>query len=293
MGELSLHYIPDLSDASGIADFSDSSFQIPASAHHADDLLADNTMDFFNNANDALNTPAPPPRPSAQPPLTLTDLTPRSKPVRAALARSSLRPRPGVTTPYRATVASELSTALSEELSPLRKQDPSFQMPSPEDSEDLLTADDGANFLGAGETSMDASPPPPPRTVRQPFSSPSARSTPLPGPSRLLENLPVESTPSGADNAIPSLEMPPQSDEVAGNDADRLSSPTNAILPNATESVPGRTDTGNPVVVPDKGKCKARPATNLIERHKRAASGDKAKRKRVRHLPHSVRRARD
>ncbi|KAI0756412.1 hypothetical protein C8Q80DRAFT_28046 [Daedaleopsis nitida] len=279
MGEISLHYIPDLSDASGIANFSDSSFQIPASAHHADDLLADNTIDFFSNANDALNTPAPPSRPSTQPPLTLAELTPRSKPIRAAPVLSSLRPRPGVTTPYRATVASELSAALSEELTPLRKQDPSFQIPSSGVNEDLPTADDGANFLGAEESSMDVSPPPPSLTVRHQVSSPSTRSTPTPEPSRLHENLPVESIPSGADSATPSLEMPPQSD-VAGGDADCLSSPTNAILPNVTESVPGRMD-ADTVVAPDKGKSKTRPATNFIDRHKRAASGDKAKRKRV------------
>ena len=90
MSELSLRHIPDLLDTSAIGDFSESSFQIPPAARHTDDLLlADNTMDFFNNANDTFSTPAPP-KPPVQTPLTLAELTPRSKPVRAAPVRSSL-----------------------------------------------------------------------------------------------------------------------------------------------------------------------------------------------------------
>ena len=115
MGELSLRHIPDLSDMSSVGDFSESSFQIPSAAHDADDLLlADETMEFFSGANDTLNTPVPPSRPLVQPPLTLDELTPVSKPSRAPI-RSSLRPRPGITTPYRATVAHEISAALEHD----------------------------------------------------------------------------------------------------------------------------------------------------------------------------------
>ena len=76
MGELSLRHIPDLSDISGMGDFSESSFQIPTVAHNSEDLLlADETMGFFDNANDTLNTPPLPTR-LTQPPLTLAELTP-------------------------------------------------------------------------------------------------------------------------------------------------------------------------------------------------------------------------
>nr|VWO96670.1 Cross-pathway control protein A [Ganoderma boninense] len=260
MAELSLRYIPDLSDTSAIGDFSESSFQIPATARQTDDLLLDdNTLDFFNNANDTFSTP-PPPQPTVQPPLTLAELTPRPKPVRAAPIRSSLRPRPGVATPYKANVAQELSAAISEDLSPFRNQDPSFQIPSSQPHGDniLLMADDGDNFLSEEQPSLDASP-------RVPLSDPSPHHEfvePLPPTERIATEV-VQKSP----HAIPD-----------SGTRDPVAASTVASAPSLSDSLQ---ETDNPTSPSKKGKVKVSSRTNLTQRRKNDPCGEKAKRKRV------------
>ncbi|TBU46134.1 hypothetical protein BD309DRAFT_654067 [Dichomitus squalens] len=275
MGELSLRHIPDLSDASGIGEFSDSSFQIPAAARHADDLLlADDTMDFFSNENHTLSTPAPS-KPPVQPPLTLAELTPRSKPVRAAATRSSLRPRPGVATPYRANIAQGLSAALSEDLSPFRKHDPSFEIPPPQthDDDDLLMADDGHQFLSEEQSSLDATPPRAPGST----TGPSTGVTPSDAPpyAVLVEPLPsVQNIPT---------ELVPRSPQSIADVyiVDPASLATVSGIPNMPESIPAVKIEDNPHDPSKKGKGKALSRVNATVRQKMAPGGDKAKRKRV------------
>ncbi|EJF67314.1 hypothetical protein DICSQDRAFT_123697 [Dichomitus squalens LYAD-421 SS1] len=279
MGELSLRHIPDLSDASGIGEFSDSSFQIPAAARHADDLLlADDTMDFFSNENHTLSTPAPS-KPPVQPPLTLAELTPRSKPVRAAATRSSLRPRPGVATPYRANIAQGLSAALSEDLSPFRKHDPSFEIPPPQthDDDDLLMADDGHQFLSEEQSSLDATPPRAPGST----TGPSTGVTPSDAPpyAVLVEPLPsVQNIPT---------ELVPRSPQSMADVyiVDPASLATVSGIPNMPESIPAVKIEDNPHDPSKKGKGKALSRVNATVRQKMAPGGDKAKRKRVLIIP--------
>ncbi|KAM5539985.1 hypothetical protein V8D89_006488 [Ganoderma adspersum] len=284
MSELSLRHIPDLSDTSAIGDFSESSFQIPTAARHTDDLLlADNTMDFFNNANDTFSTPAPP-KPPVQPPLTLAELTPRSKPVRAAPVRSSLRPRPGVATPFRANVAQELSAALSEDLSPFRNQDPSFQIPSSQPHGDniRLMADDGDNFLSEEQPSLDGSPRRAPSPLalshlspcRSPLNTSVTPSDPPP------HHVFVEPLPSTEKIATEVAEGSPQATPDRGT-RDPVAASTVASAPSLSDSLQARSNRVNPSSPSKKGKAKVLSRTNLSQRQKKDPCGDKAKRKRV------------
>ena len=285
MGELSLRHIPDLSDTSALGDFSESSFQIPAAARHTDDLLlADNTVDFFNNANDTFSTPAPTQAP-VQPPLTLAELTPRSKPARTAPVRSSLRPRPAVPTPYRANVAQGLSAALSEDLSPFRNRDPSFQIPPSQshDGNDLLTEDDGDNFLSEEQPSLDASPRRAPRPLTLSQLTPGhpqlhtsvAPSDPPP------QHVFVDLLPSTEKIATDVVEGSPQTILDCGT-RDPAPASTLASAPSVSDSAQARGDTDNPTSPSRKGKAKVISRTNLMERHKKNPCGDKAKRKKAR-----------
>ncbi|KAI0830891.1 hypothetical protein BC628DRAFT_911169 [Trametes gibbosa] len=274
MGDLSLRHLPDLSDFSASADLSDASFQIPRAANTADDLLADDPMDFF--ANDALATPAAPPRSPAQPPLTLADLTPRSKPV-----RSSLRPRPGITTPYKAIVASGLSVALSEDISPCHQQDPSFQIPSySENGDDLLVADDGQIFFQDGP-SLDVLPTRAhgPLTLSQ--LSPAPRfMPPLPSASHsgpLLRSPNVQSPTFAAHDNM-------QVENEPDNIAPELHAMSSAVIHNIP-TIAAAVDTTCSTVSSlgqsaEKGIVKAHPTCHA-ERKKKLTGGDKAKRKKV------------
>lgn len=281
MGDLSLRHIPDLSDASAIADFSDASFQIPRAAD--DFLLADDTIDFFNGADDTLATPAPPSRPAPQPPLTLAELTPRSKPVRAMPVRSSLRPRPGIATPHKAAVVNKLSAALAEDLSPFRHQDPSFQIPPQQtDLEYLLMADEGSNFFQGEEPSQDSVP------LRA--RSPLTLSQLSPGPQKRMP-LPSPTSPDGPSSTIrPSY-------SVIANDDGRLA---DAYERNTADIQPPASTVANviPVIAEvlsagpadrlaverpaEKGIVKGPLKTNHAKEQKKLPGGDKAKRKKVR-----------
>ncbi|KAI0673829.1 hypothetical protein C8Q78DRAFT_1019260 [Trametes maxima] len=285
MADLSLRHIPDLSDASAIADFSDASFQIPRASGASDDLLlADDTMDFFGGANDTLNTPAPPPSrhmPWVQPPLTLAELTPRSKPLRTAPIRSSLRPRPGVATPHKAAVASQLSAALSEDLSPFRHQEPSFQIPQTQgDGGNLLMADDGPNFLEEEEPSLDHVP----SRARTPLTL----SQLTPGPSTRMRLSPSASpNPQSHALSIPQINSAHNYDERS-LEKSRDTTPAIYVAPTAASpltSDPVDEHNNGPSFVErpaEKGKVKELNKGRLAEKQKKlSAGGEKAKRKRV------------
>ncbi|KAI0778841.1 hypothetical protein BD413DRAFT_490153 [Trametes elegans] len=259
MGEISLRYIPDLSDASVVTDLSDASFQIPRAAGNNDDLLlADDTMDFFNGMNDTLSTPAPPRRQSPQPSLTLAELTPRSKP---------------------------LSTAISEELSPFRQQDPSFEIPmSQPNKEDNLLGDETISFLRHEESTLESIPlravsPP---TLNQPTPEPSTRfqpsasASPSP-PKETTPNQPSDST----DEDNPEGVYNPPADVTAIQAA---SCTTLAIGLSASESAHESNDHHSPVSRPAdaaKGKVKGVSGPKCAEKTKKLPGGDNAKRKRV------------
>ncbi|CDO73411.1 hypothetical protein BN946_scf185013.g45 [Trametes cinnabarina] len=281
MGDISLRHIPDLSDASGIADFSDASFQIPRAVGNTDDLLlADDTMDFFNGANDTLSTPAPPHRPTELPPLTLAELTPRSKPARTAPIRSSFRPRPGVATPFKAVVTKELTTALSEDLSPFRQRDPSFQIPSSQvHGEDLLMSNDAADFLGQEDPSLDVVP------SRAP--NPLTLSQLTPGPSMRMRLVPSVSPQSSASpTALVRIDhcerAPTEISEKNSTVMNASDLPAIPLYPTTSESTHDRQANQSPVARPtDKGKIKEPQKTTLAAKQKGLSGGDKAKRKRV------------
>ncbi len=280
MADLSLRHIPDLSDASGIADFSDSSFQIPAAAHHADDLLADSTVNFFNTAGSAFNTPAPHARASVQPPLTLAELTPRSKPMRGVAVRSSLRPRPGVPTPSRAAMESELSAAISEDLSPFRKGDPSFEIPAPQTHDDLLMADYGTSLLEAEETSIDAEALPscaPSTASSRPVqgAEPSSSATPV---APLIPSAVATTSAAGGD--MESSVRSPQADVKCGS-TNSVRPGTADLTPSVSESIPEKAGKTNSNTTSKKGKAKALPRTSLLERQKKRSGDEATKRKRV------------
>ncbi|OSD00852.1 hypothetical protein PYCCODRAFT_1436916 [Trametes coccinea BRFM310] len=284
MGDLSLRHIPDMSDASAIADLSDASFQIPRAVGNTDDLLmADDTIDFFNSANDTLSTPVPSPKPRVLPPLTLAELTPRSKPAAAAPVPSSLlRPRPGVATPFKAVVSRELSAAISEDLSPFRHRDPSFQLPSSQaGGEDLLMSDDADDFLGQEEPSLDAVP----RSAQSPLTL----SQLTPGPSmhmRRVSSVSPERSPSPIPSRIPNVD---RDRRTSVENVEEYSTVIHAIVPDAVSMNPTTSEPPHdshvdqsPVARPaDNGNIKEPQKTTLAAKQKKLPGGDKAKRKRV------------
>ncbi|KAL7285052.1 hypothetical protein ACG7TL_000143 [Trametes sanguinea] len=272
-----------MSDASAIADLSDASFQIPRAVGNTDDLLmADDTIDFFNSANDTLSTPVPSPKPRVLPPLTLAELTPRSKPAAAAPVPSSLlRPRPGVATPFKAVVSRELSAAISEDLSPFRHRDPSFQLPSSQaGGEDLLMSDDADDFLGQEEPSLDAVP----RSAQSPLTL----SQLTPGPSmhmRRVSSVSPERSPSPIPSRIPNVD---RDRRTSVENVEEYSTVIHAIVPDAVSMNPTTSEPPHdshvdqsPVARPaDNGNIKEPQKTTLAAKQKKLPGGDKAKRKR-------------
>ncbi|CCL98916.1 uncharacterized protein FIBRA_00923 [Fibroporia radiculosa] len=235
--DLSLRHIPDASDASlsfnATPDFSDSSFQIPLAGSSNTFLLDDDSLDFLRSAPDTtLSTPAPlqPHRrlrsrsrsPTKHSPskrvhntgLTLTELTPRAptyvnaRTPRSAAVRSSLRPhlrmdaRAEVATPRRAAIAADISTALTDTLSPFAAGgggEPSFQIPTStlggggfllhdDDADDMFreleeTLSARHHVAGAGDDS-DGALGCLKEQGQEPAASPSSRSSRLPSPTR-------------------------------------------------------------------------------------------------------------
>ena len=128
-------------------DPTNASFQIPSSSGATPDLLlADNS--FFHGMNEDVATPAVhhPPR-RFQPPLTLEDLTPRSKRTRYTAALSSMKSRPNIPSPLKPQVTRDLSIALEEALSPLKPQDTTFSIPLLSSSHANLLAEEDSSFF--------------------------------------------------------------------------------------------------------------------------------------------------
>lgn len=147
--DLSLRHLPDLSEASPIPGFPEASFQIPSATNTtADCLLMADSSDFFAGMNNAtLTSPAKPPFPARNnTPLTLEELTPRSRRSRKAPIRSSLKPRPVIPSPLKDAVTHELSIALGEALSPLKSRDTTFAIPGSAIATTRLLEDD-SDFL--------------------------------------------------------------------------------------------------------------------------------------------------
>ncbi|KAL4253635.1 hypothetical protein ABKN59_003402, partial [Abortiporus biennis] len=151
--DLSSRYLPDLSDDYNASGIPDNSFQIPvASGSSSNDmLLADDSVDFFRNLKDVASPLKPAPLLNHRP-LTLEELTPRSKPFRSVAAsrpetKPHMRLRPTIPSPLKKVVAHDLSTALEEALSPLRNKDVSFAIPSgPSGSGNMLLTDESLDF---------------------------------------------------------------------------------------------------------------------------------------------------
>lgn len=191
--DFSLRHLPDLSDASVMHDFSDSSFQIPIAAGSSNELLlGDDSLDLLRNADDTLATPAPPTT-RKRPPLTLAELTPRTKVLRAAPVRSSLRPRlhPEIATPRRAVVARDLSSALTENFSPIRGEGTSFQIPISATVGHKLLAEEGNDIPDVDFSTFSGTGPYIPETAASPArSSVPQRAQTSPQPSNHLTSSP-------------------------------------------------------------------------------------------------------
>ncbi|GJE89541.1 hypothetical protein PsYK624_056430 [Phanerochaete sordida] len=140
-------------------DDSDTSFQIPAAS--SSNLLADDTIGFLDDADMTVATPvATRTRPAkAENPLTLAELTPRSKRSRATpqvtLRRSPRKHRStaAIPSPLKQNVAADLSAAMEDTLSPFKRPlDQSFQIPTMANATaDLLMMQDGESMFGRGE----------------------------------------------------------------------------------------------------------------------------------------------
>ncbi|KAH9950944.1 hypothetical protein B0H21DRAFT_409263 [Amylocystis lapponica] len=279
--DLSLRHLPDISDTSTMPDFSDASFQIPRAGPSTDLLLADESMNFFGN-DDTLSTPVRPIKLRNDAPLTLAELTPRSRPARIAPVRSSLRPRPGIPTPRRPAVAMNLAAALSEEFSPLR--DTSFQIPVAVMGSDNLLDDDTSLAFGGADTTVteaisshEAQPQPPtldqlsPKRSRMspPPHLPSRSSTPL-APPEPHPGAHDNSDELGADQASPTFAI--RRDTVRAQQPEMASpvhlSKAEAQVLSAEATDPSATK-----------KAKARPV--LSNQRKELTQGDKVRRKRA------------
>ncbi|OBZ78858.1 hypothetical protein A0H81_01354 [Grifola frondosa] len=256
MSELSLRHLPDLSVIPD--DFSDSSFQIPASAGNANEiLLADDTIRLPSNV-----------------PLTLAELTPRSRPIRTAPVRSSLRPRPAITTPHRNAFAPDLSAALSEDLSPFCTRDASFQIPTVTTKAGDLLTDDVPDFVGSRDDSLDNFAPPKESNLRQlgPGSS-----------KRFKSPFIITDIPSDAVDILPLSKISDrQHGEALSNETQprELATSIPSVIAGSAEAASDTTETSTVAApVPAKGKDKE-PVTSAGRR--KEASGDKkAKRKQT------------
>lgn len=165
--DISSHYFPDTTEASSVQEFSDASFQIPVGPSSSANLLIDDSMDFFAGLQ-KFDSPQKPIPIRSDRPLRLQDLTPRPKPSSTAI-RSSLKPKhhrigPSIPSPQKHAVASDLSLALGDALSPLKRHDLSFMIPLPSasGSSNLLLSEQSLSFK-TGETDITFSDAPSPR----------------------------------------------------------------------------------------------------------------------------------
>ncbi|KAH8094733.1 hypothetical protein BXZ70DRAFT_947304 [Cristinia sonorae] len=149
--DISSRHLPDLSDASGFGDYSNTSFQIPLASSESNDLLLADDSDFLHGLDEA-NTPGVHRiQPRNQAPLTLEELTPRSTRLRFAATPSSFKPRPRIPSPLKPQVTRDLSIALDEALSPLKSQDNTFSIPSTSSSRVNLLTTEVSGFFQPGQ----------------------------------------------------------------------------------------------------------------------------------------------
>ncbi|KAI0706106.1 hypothetical protein BC835DRAFT_5853 [Cytidiella melzeri] len=147
--------LPNLSDTAAL---SESSFQIPnALGSTSQLLLGDDCDDFLAGMDTTLSTPAPSTstklRSIDHNPLTLAELTPRSRQTKAQTLRyTSSSRKPTIPSLLKRTVARDLSTAMDDTLSAFRHPpDYSFQIPKiGGDVTQLLLAEDDLELLSKG-----------------------------------------------------------------------------------------------------------------------------------------------
>lgn len=128
--DLSLRHLPDISEASSLPDFPDASFQIPRATNStADYLLMAEPSDFLAGVgSETLTSPVKPTPRVHHVPLTLQELTPRTRRLRAAPIHSSLK-RHVIPSPLKNAIARDLSVAINETLSPAKPRDLTFAIP--------------------------------------------------------------------------------------------------------------------------------------------------------------------
>ncbi|EMD42256.1 hypothetical protein CERSUDRAFT_110787 [Gelatoporia subvermispora B] len=119
MSELSLCHLPDTSDLSELPDTPDASFQIPQAAGSTTWLLEDDGMSFLNSGMVA-QSPDPSRQPQTPAHPAYGESTPRYNLRSVKRGQSVLIPRPGLGTPGSVVIEQQLSTALSENLSPFK-----------------------------------------------------------------------------------------------------------------------------------------------------------------------------
>ena len=196
--DISSRHLPDLSaEVPAAHDFSDASFQIPLTSKSPSKLLfAEDGLDFLAGTDDTLASPSVPTTARNEDSMAIDNAenTPRS---RRRTTRSFLKPetplrrsprkKPAIPSPLKEVVASDLSTALQDTISPFKRQrDFSFQIPKiGRQAMDLLMDVDGGSFLGKGVNATFEEEPSTPRareplTLSQLSPAPSTTRSPLP-----------------------------------------------------------------------------------------------------------------
>ena len=146
-------------------DYSDTTFQIPTAASSSSNLLlADESTDFLAGTDITLTTPAAATRTRLDNALTFAEVTPRARTTRmpVPLRRSPRKHKgtPAVPSPLKRVVERDLSVAMEDTLSPLKRQDRSFEIPAmTNDDSDLLMGDDVEQIMrNCGDSSFGETP---------------------------------------------------------------------------------------------------------------------------------------
>jgi hypothetical protein len=150
------YHTPALADMTMEA-ISETTFQIPSSLSSTSQLLLDDCDDFFAGMDPALSTPAPPAslKPWEVAPLTLADLTPRSKRMKGAQQynSSTVSRKPIIPSPPKSTVAHRLGTPIKDRLSPVKSHpDLSFEAPQLSSNISHLLVSEGDRYVYGKDT---------------------------------------------------------------------------------------------------------------------------------------------
>ncbi|KAI0082316.1 hypothetical protein K474DRAFT_861356 [Panus rudis PR-1116 ss-1] len=268
--DISLRHLPDTSGISQSA-----SFELPGNAEGASNLLADDSIDFFQGMNDALATPTAK-RTAFYAPLTLEELTPRSERMRKHPARSPSKSRPVIPSPLKRAVAQELSSALEEELPPPRTTEESFAIPSGRD-DDLLTNSFDFSQSGPADISLTEELPlssaHDPLTLSQlsPASRPVCRSpSPVPASSGTVasalfeENLPGDQRQGSANDFAGSVPGPEQAADIHLDHTQQPPDSTDAHSISQSESSAPKVSYTKPSPLARATKAKREPTARAI-----------------------------